>query len=196
VQHVFRLFALVAFVPAVDLERAVAHLVAALSEIGERFLAGQPTAAVAVIGAGVGGQALAITAEQLRHRAIQLLAREIPKRDVERPVSHMIELARLTFQVVVDELALLSLAAQQIGCEHERLPERRTGSHPMRHIFAAQTVLGHDRDRVLADLSLGAFLVSKRADTLAAHRAEINGIELEHVNFNAIDLAHAPLLAQ
>ena len=102
VQHVLRFFAGVAVVPAVDLEGRVAELVAGLGEVGIGLLRVQAAGAVAVIGAGIGRQALAVAAQQFRDRRVQVAPGPVPQGDVDGAVAHVVELADVALEVVVD----------------------------------------------------------------------------------------------
>ena len=103
-----RFFARVAVVPAVDLERPVAQVVAGLGEVGVGLLRGRGRRPVAVVGAGIGGQALAVAAEQLRDRRIEVAPGPVPQGDVDRAMAHVVELADVALQVLVDRDALAS----------------------------------------------------------------------------------------
>ena len=104
------------------LKPGVAELLAGFGEVGERLRAVQAARLVlAVVGAGVGRQARAEAAEQPRDRRAVLLAGEVPERDVERAVAHVVVGAQLALQVVVDLLAALGVAAEQMRGEHDAL---------------------------------------------------------------------------
>ena len=115
---------------------------------------------------------------------------QVPQRDVERPVAHVVELPRLAFEVVVDQLALLGLAADQVRRQHERLAQSRRRADPVGDVFAAQAVVGHDGDRVLADARLRALGVPEGPHARPAHGAQVDRVELEDVDFDFADAAH------
>ena len=194
-QQVFGFAPGVAVVPAVDLEAAVAELLAVLGEIGERRRAVEAAAALlAMVGAGIGRQALAKAAEQGCDRGAVLLAGEVPKRDVERPVAHVVVGAQLALQVVVDLLAGLRVAADQVRRQHDRLGERGGRADPVGDVFADQAVVGPDLDRVAARRQPAALDVLHIGDAggAVARQAEVRHLVGKARDLDPVDLAHVP----
>ena len=192
VQDIRGLLALVALVPAVDLEGAIAHLVARDREVAEGLLAVQAAgfAALRVIRRCVGRKPLAVAAEQLGNGHAVLAAREIPEGDVERAVAHVVELPRLALEIVVDALALLGLASDEIRREHDRRTQRGGRTDPVRDVFADESVGREDAHRVLRESRAATRAVMQCADGTTTLRNEIACIELEDVHFDALDAAH------
>ena len=177
-----------------DLEAGVADLPAVLREVGEGRRAVEAARLVlAVVGAGVGRQAGAEAAEQLRDRGAVLLAGEVPERDVERAVAHVVVGAQLALQVVVDLLAGSRVAAEQMRGEHEALGHRRWRADPVGDVLADQAIVGPDAHRVAARLDLAALLVDPVADALrrrGAGRPEVWHLVGEAVDLDPVDPAH------
>src|SRR5205823_283454 len=70
--------------PAMDLEGRIADLAALQGELGVRLRAGEAPVVIAVVGTGVTGDALLVTAQELVERSVVILARQVPQRDVDR----------------------------------------------------------------------------------------------------------------
>ena len=135
-------------------------------------------------------------AEQARYRHAEILAGEVPERDVERAVAHVVVGAQLALQVVVDLLAAFRVAAEQVRGEHDALGHRCGRADPVGHVFAGQAVVGPDAHRVAARLDLAALLVDPVGDALGAvlGQAEVRHLIRERVNLDPVDPAHvAPL---
>ncbi len=105
-------------------------------------------------------------------------------------MTHVVELARLALQVVVDALPLLRLPADEIGREHEGGPQRGGGAHPVGHVLATQAVVRHHGHRVLRQSRAAAPTEVQRADGAPARLDEIACVELEDVHFDPTDPAH------
>ena len=179
--------------PAVDLEARVAELFAGFGEVGERLRAVQAARLVlAVIGAGVGRQAGTKTAQQTRDRRAVLLAGEVPQRDVERAMAHVVVGAQLALEIVVDLLAALGIAAEQMRGEHDALGHRGRGAHPVGDVFADEAVVGADAHGVAAGPDLAALLVDPVADPLGAvlGQAEVRHLVRKAVDLDPVDPAH------
>ena len=203
-KHVLRLLTPVALVPAVDLERAVAHLPALHREVAKRLLAIQTAISVAMIGRGIGRQALPIPPKHLGNRSSVFLARQVPKRDVDRSVTHVVVLSQLALHVVVKTLARLGIPPDQTRRQHQRLAQRRARAHVMRHVFAPATVSGLDHDRIARHGGMLARRVFDRAARRAAAMRRIGAfrhtkvlhVEIEFHDFDARydGFAHWPSL--
>jgi hypothetical protein len=192
-QDVRRLLAGVAIVPAMDLEGAIAEVVTLLGEGGEGFLAIETAISVAVIGAGIGRQTLAIATKQNADGTVELLARPVPKRDIKGAMAKVVELADFTLQIVIDPLALLGVPADQLGCQHLGLGQRRGRGDPVGDIFAATAILGLDAHGVFEKARGFALGIPHGADGIRAGEVtEILGVKAEFVNFHTGDLGHFP----
>ena len=128
----------VALVPAVHLEGAVAERVAGLGEVGEVLGRRQAAVAVAVHGRGIGGEPLPPAAEERGDGQPDALAVEVPERDVDVAEAHVVVLAVGALELVVDQLALERVAADEVRGEHQDLGERDRRRAPQADILAAR----------------------------------------------------------
>ena len=79
-------------------------------------------------------------------------------------MAHVVVGAQLALQVVIDLLARLRVAAEQVRGEHQALRHRRGRADPVGDVLAEQAVVGPDPDRVAAGLDLAALLIDPVAD--------------------------------
>ena len=192
IAHVLRLLPGVALVPAMDLEAAIAEVEALLGEGGELLLAVEAAAAVGVVGRGIGLEPAAIAAEELADRGAELPAREVPERDVDRPVPVVVVLAQLALEVVVDLLAVVGVAAQQERRQRQRLRQRRPGAAPERHVLAARAVLARDDHGVLGQQDRRPLLVGDAGMGAGTLQVQVPRGERELVDLDQVDDAHGP----
>lgn len=174
-------------VPDVQLVGLVAQLLALHGEV--RVGGGRVEAAVAVTGGGRGvrGDAGLPATEQRADRRAVRPAREVPQRDVDEAHAHLVELAELTLHVVVDELALQRVLADQVVAEHRDL---RDGDRVAADVAADDAVVGVDPDRVGA----GGLAAARLVDQREAGRVlgEVDHVELRLVDADPLDLHAAP----
>jgi hypothetical protein len=191
-QDVGGLLARIAIMPTMDLEGAVAEIVAGLGEVDEGLLAVEPAIAVAVIGRGIGLELAAIAAEELRDRGTEALAGEVPERDVDRPDAHAVMLAQFPLHVVPDLFAVIGIAAEDVGRQRERLRHGGAGAAPMHDILPLGSVLAADDDGELGQLQLGIGLVADIVDgaRVLGRAAEIPALERELDDLDFADPGH------
>ena len=179
-----------------DLEGAIADVVAGLGEGHEFLLAVEPTRPVAMIGRGVGFETRAIAAEQLTDRGVEFLAGEVPQRDVDRAMAEMVVLPQFPLEVVVDLLAMIGVPAEQERRQSQGLGQRRLGAAPERDILAARAVARRDDDRVFGQNSRRPLHVGDAGMRAGALEVQIPRREAELVDLDLVDHAHGfPQLA-
>lgn len=178
-----------------DLESAISEVVALLGEGDERLLGVEAAVAVGVIGGGIGLETLAIATEELRHRGTELLAGEIPERDVERPMAHVVELTDLTLEVVVDGFSFVGVPADEARGQHQRLRQCCLVPAPERYVFASGAVLGADHHGIFRHGEPAARHVADVADRARARGldAHVLGVESEFVDFDQVNDTHGEL---
>ena len=183
----------VAIVPAVDLKAAKALLFAGQGIIGHCFRTIHPARLfLRVIGAGIGREPFAISAQHAGDRHVMFFAGEIPQRNVQHAVAHMVISADLALQVVVDLDARFGVAAQQVGGQHLHLPQRRRGADPVGDIFALCAIIAADA----YGKTLGFEFATREVDQIAHPggcmftQPQIVGFKGKEVNFNTVDRAH------
>src|SRR5579883_669616 len=114
----------IAVVPAVDLEASETALPASDGIVGKssrRIKAARLL--LTVIGAGVNRQLGPESAEEPRDRDIAPFASEVPKRDIERTMAHMVVGANLSAEILPNLLACVGIAPNKMRGEHRGLSE-------------------------------------------------------------------------
>src|ERR1700729_535176 len=155
--------------PAMDLEAGKAALLARHGIIGKSLRRIKAAGLIlAVIGAGINWQPRPKAAEQPRNRDIAPFAREVPERNVQRTVAHVVVGADLATEVLPDLLAGVGIAPNEMRREHRGLTEGRRRAHPMCHIFAASAVIGFDAHRPALGRHAFALLCDQVADASGA----------------------------
>ena len=109
-------------------------------------------------------------------------------------MAHVVVGAQLALEVVVDLLARLRVAADQVRRQHDGLGERGGRADPVRDVLADQAVVGPDPDRVAARRQPAALHVLHVGDTggAVARQAEIRHLVREAVHLDPVDFAHVP----
>jgi hypothetical protein len=96
-------------------------------------------------------------------------------------VAHAGPLTDLALQVVEESFARHRVAAKHERRQHVDFAACARARHPIGHVFAAQAVIGFDRDRVLDDLDRGASLE-------ADHLADAGAFDIARLEFEIDDL--------
>ena len=168
--------------PTVDLEGGIAHVSALPREFGERLGCTQSAVVVAVIRAGVCGQARSKAAQELPHGCVVQLARDVPQRDVYRADAHPVVFAKGTLQVVVDALAFERIFAEQVLREHADLGVR---SSRAAYVLAGDAHIRADAQHVPGLIQAAASLVDLVEPVVID--AEVRGLPAEAMNGDTVD---------
>ncbi len=101
--------------PAMNFKGRIAHLQTSLGKIGKRFGRGEAVRLViAMIGAGITGDASLVAAQQFIKWLVVELAGQIPQRNVDRCVADTCHLAQGAAHIGINALALQRTVAEQV----------------------------------------------------------------------------------
>lgn len=144
-----------------------------------------------MVSAGVGGQVGAESAEERRDRGVVFFSDEIPEGIVERAVAHVVVGAQFTFEVVVDLLAMIGVAANEHWGEHGSLGERGWRADPVGDVFAGEAVIGVDLDGEATGGEFVSFDIGHVAHTgCGLFEADVCDFKLEFGEGDLVDDGH------
>ena len=130
-------------------------------------------------------------AEEGGDGGIVFFANEIPERVVEGAVAHVVVGAQFAFEVVVDLLAMIGVAANEYGGEHGGLGKGGGGADPVGDVFAGEAIVCVDLNGKTFGGECVAFDVGHVADACCGlFEADVGDFKLKFGNGDLIDSGH------
>src|SRR4051812_49512158 len=137
-----------------------------------------------MIRTGISRQALPPSTQHFPDWHAELFSSEIPERDIKAAHAHMVVLAQCALEVVINTLALVWIATQQLRRKCQRLAQRHFRSTPQGYVFAPRTIICFNRHGILRQLQPIAGVVHNiETAAVETKRSEEHTSELQsHVN--------------
>src|SRR5215469_16980125 len=173
--------------PTMDLEAAKSALARGDSIVPEGLDSVEASRLVlAMMGARIGWQPVFVSAQHGADRNPVFPADEIPQRNVQWSMTHVVIGPRLALEIVINSLPVFGVSAKQGRGEHHGLAESRFGADPMSHVSSLEPIFGGQAYRVTHDLETRTLFVEQIANP---HRPvlpqpEIGHLEAEGDHFN------------